>query len=385
MHWNENLHPIVPDLWCYQDPTSEYYLWCVSSSQWATAVRLFLSTFNSNLAHYSQTTKALSVHSGAHSSEWWIFPITLLSIQVSGKHRPMEAASEKPCSCVCLTPRVLGNINDSTKTSKLTGKVRNPKSNNNKTNLQDTVAYARHGAAAWCLSSGPWVLSPATAAYKGNETVSTLCCIRLMRGICEVCEGNYPVGLWVHKDPVIDKNCKQPHPWPSLCMHRPSSFNFPLGLWLGNVIQIICFNNRSAWNNGWEIARKRCYLMQKSFFPISSGSCHCCGRQCRNVEAERSNWASPPRLWVFQINILTVVFMMAGPRESDPTERKCPAGGTLWDTVNGTCERKLKLVLHREEVCMEYQMCVIGDAEAPANRNHHTALCPRYWDYNCCM
>lgn len=112
VHWNENLHAIVPDLclWCYQDPTFEYYLWCVSSSQWATAVRLFLSTFNSNLAHYSQTTKALSVHSGAHSIEWWTFPITLLSIQVSGKHRPMETALEKPCSYVCLTPGVLGHI-----------------------------------------------------------------------------------------------------------------------------------------------------------------------------------------------------------------------------------------------------------------------------------
>lgn len=97
VHWNESLHAIVPALcrWCYQEPTSEYYLWCVSSSQSATAVRLFLSTFNSNLAHYSQTTKALSVHSGAHGGEWWIFPITLLSIQMSGKHRPMETALEK--------------------------------------------------------------------------------------------------------------------------------------------------------------------------------------------------------------------------------------------------------------------------------------------------
>lgn len=112
VHWNESLHAIVSALWlwCYQDPTSQYYLWCVSSSQCATAVRLFLPTFNSNLAHYSQTTKALSVHSGAHGSEWWIFPITLLSIQMSGKHRPMETALEKPCSYVCLTPGVLGNV-----------------------------------------------------------------------------------------------------------------------------------------------------------------------------------------------------------------------------------------------------------------------------------
>lgn len=136
VHWNESLHAIVPALclWCYQKPTSEYYLWCVSSSQCATAVRLFLSTFNSNLAHYSQTTKALSVHSGAHSSEWWIFPITLLSIQVSGKHRPMETALEKPHSYVCLTPGVLGNISTiSTKTSKLKGKVKYPKTSANTT------------------------------------------------------------------------------------------------------------------------------------------------------------------------------------------------------------------------------------------------------------
>lgn len=136
VHWNESLHAIVPALclWCYQDPTSEYYLWCVSSSQCTTAVRLFLSTFNSNLAHYSQTTKALSVHSGAHGSEWWIFPITLLSIQVSGKHRAMETALEKPCSYVCLTTCVLGNVSTiSTKTSKLKGKVKYPKSNTNAT------------------------------------------------------------------------------------------------------------------------------------------------------------------------------------------------------------------------------------------------------------
>lgn len=91
-------------LCCCQARTCEYYLWCVSSSQCTTRVRPFLSTFNSNLAHYSQTTKALSWHSAAHCSEWWIFPITLLSIQVSGKHRPMETALEEPCSHVCLTP-----------------------------------------------------------------------------------------------------------------------------------------------------------------------------------------------------------------------------------------------------------------------------------------
>lgn len=147
VHWNESLHAIVPALclWCYQDPTSEYYLWCVSSSQCANAVRLFLSTFNSNLAHYSQTTKALSVHSGAHGSEWRIFPITLLSIQVSGKHRPMETALEKPCSYVCLTPGVLGNVSTiSTKTSKLKAKVKYPKSNTRSSTLVDAVASMRH-------------------------------------------------------------------------------------------------------------------------------------------------------------------------------------------------------------------------------------------------
>lgn len=112
----------------------QYYLWCVSPSQCATAVRLFLSTFNSNLAHYSQTTKALSVHSGAHGSEWWIFPITLLSIQMSGKHRPMETALEKPRGCVCLTPGVLGNVSTiSTETSKLKGKVKYPQNSPNAT------------------------------------------------------------------------------------------------------------------------------------------------------------------------------------------------------------------------------------------------------------
>lgn len=112
----------------------QYYLWCVSPSQCTTAVRLFLSTFNSNLAHYSQTTKALSVHSGAHGSEWWIFPITLLSIQMSGKHRPMETALEKPCGCVCLTPGVLGNVSTiSTETSKLKGKVKYPQNSPNAT------------------------------------------------------------------------------------------------------------------------------------------------------------------------------------------------------------------------------------------------------------
>lgn len=136
VHWNESLHAIVPVLclWCYLEPTSEYYLWCVRSSQCATAVRLFLSTFNSNLAHYSQTTKALSVHSGAHCSEWWIFPITLLSIQVSSKHRPTETALEKPCSYICLTPGVLGNVSTiSAKTSKLKGKVKCSKSSTNAT------------------------------------------------------------------------------------------------------------------------------------------------------------------------------------------------------------------------------------------------------------
>lgn len=134
VNWNETLCAIVSVLWWwfYQSPTSEYYLWCVSSSRCATAVRLFFPTFNSNLAHYSQTTKALSMHSGAHCSEWWIFPITLLSIQVSGKQRPMETALEKPCSCVCLTPGVLGNESTiSTKTSELKGKVKYLKSNTN--------------------------------------------------------------------------------------------------------------------------------------------------------------------------------------------------------------------------------------------------------------
>ncbi len=48
----------------------------------------------------------------------------------------------------------------------------------------------------------------------------------------------------------------------------------------------------------------------------------------------------------------------ASPRESDPTERNCPAGGTSWDTVNGPWERELKLVQH-EDVWMEYQICGI--------------------------
>lgn len=56
--------------------------------------------------------------------------------------------------------------------------------------------------------------------------------------------------------------------------------------------------------------------------------------QCRNIKDKRSDQVSPQ--WLFHINILTVVFMKASPRESDPTERNCPAGGTLWDTVNGT-------------------------------------------------
>lgn len=129
-------------------PHSWYYLWCVSSSQCATAVRLFLSTFNSNLAHYSQTTKALSMHSGAHCSEWWIFPITLLSIQVSDKHRPTETALEKPCSYICLTPGVLGNESTiSTKTSKLKGKVKYSKSSRDATPWKDVAACVRPN---WC-------------------------------------------------------------------------------------------------------------------------------------------------------------------------------------------------------------------------------------------
>lgn len=78
----------------------------------------------------------------------------------------------------------------------------------------------------------------------------------------------------------------------------------------------------------------------------------------RNV---KDNWVSPQWLWVFCINILTVVFMKASPRQSDPTERNCPTGGT----VNGSRERKLKLVQH-EEVWMEYQTCVRHNSEAPA-------------------
>lgn len=53
----------------------------------------------------------------------------------------------------------------------------------------------------------------------------------------------------------------------------------------------------------------------------------------------------------------------ASPRESDPTERNCPAGGTSWDTVNGTWERELKLVQHGD-MWMEYQICVIDNSEA---------------------
>lgn len=183
LHWNERLQAIVPALclWCYQDSTSEYYLWCVSSSQCATAVRPFLSPFNSNLAHYSQTTKALSVHSGAHGSEWWIFPITLLSIQVSGKHRPMETALEKPHSYVCLTPGVLGNVSTiSAKTSKLKGKVKYSKS------ATWVVAYMR------CITSTAFALRPKSALYCSSCKQRIWgCidrpCIHLMSGICEVC------------------------------------------------------------------------------------------------------------------------------------------------------------------------------------------------------
>ena len=60
--------------------------------------------------------------------------------------------------------------------------------------------------------------------------------------------------------------------------------------------------------------------------------------------------------------------MEASPRESDPTERNCPAGDTSWDTVNGTWERELKLVQHGE-MWMEYQMCVIAyNSEAPETK-----------------
>lgn len=109
-------------LWCKALTSSpEHYLRCVSSSQSATRVGPFLSTFNWNLAHYKQTTKALFWHSGAHASEWWIFPITLLSIHVSGKHRSTETAFRNSCSYVCLTQGKLSAI--STKISTLKGKV----------------------------------------------------------------------------------------------------------------------------------------------------------------------------------------------------------------------------------------------------------------------
>lgn len=60
-------------------------------------------------------------------------------------------------------------------------------------------------------------------------------------------------------------------------------------------------------------------------------------------------------------------------RESDPTERNCPAGGTSWDTVNGTWERELKLVQHGD-VWMEYQICVIDISKATERWNNHTSL-----------
>lgn len=73
-------------------------------------VQHFPSTFNSNLNHYSKTTKALSLHSGARASEWWIFPITLLSVQVSGKHRLADGAFRVLHSCVSLTLALLSNL-----------------------------------------------------------------------------------------------------------------------------------------------------------------------------------------------------------------------------------------------------------------------------------
>lgn len=246
VHWNESLHAIVPALclWCYQDPTSEYYLWCVSSSQCATAVRLFLSTFNSNLAHYSQTTKALSVHSGAHGSEWWIFPITLLSIQVSGKHRPMETALEKPCSYVCLTPGVLGNVSTiSTKTSKLKAKVKYPKSNTKSkhpggcSGLHET--YICHGV---CL-----------------QTCECCLLLKLQTVLTDFVFSSWeksvlPSGSFS----VIDITVNRPVSMTcTLHAHTLSSFLFSLLLWWTNMLQMICFINKSAQNLWIRIAMQK--------------------------------------------------------------------------------------------------------------------------------
>lgn len=66
-------------------------------------------------------------------------------------------------------------------------------------------------------------------------------------------------------------------------------------------------------------------------------------------------------------------------RESDPTERNCPAGGTSWDTVNGTWERELKLVQHGD-VWMEYQICVIDISKATERWEQSHIFGLRNWD-----
>lgn len=47
---------------------------------------------------------------GLRTSEWWIFPITLLSVQVSGKHRLVDGAFKVLHSCVSLTLALLSNL-----------------------------------------------------------------------------------------------------------------------------------------------------------------------------------------------------------------------------------------------------------------------------------
>lgn len=105
LHWDNSPETFctlscVPDLRL----CSLHRFHCVSSSPRVTREQRFPSTFNSNLGHYSQTTKALSLHSGARTSEWGIFPITPLSIWVSGKHRLADRAFRKARICGSRSP-----------------------------------------------------------------------------------------------------------------------------------------------------------------------------------------------------------------------------------------------------------------------------------------
>lgn len=86
---------------------------------------------------------------------------------------------------------------------------------------------------------------------------------------------------------------------------------------LGKFDKILYFNT-FAWKYGWETALKLCLLLMDVVIVA----------QCKNM---KGNCVSLQWFWVFQINILTVVFMKASPRESDPMKRRCPAGGILWD------------------------------------------------------